>query len=338
MAGACIPRNETIWDQKRRGHYEVYYLKWNHLESQTAVWLRYTLHIPSRKTERPTASLWGIFFDARDPKRNQALKETFPIEEWSATRDPFSFRVGDAVLTDSSASGRLEKGEKLLEWDLEWDPNPETVSYLPHPSLFKAPLPKTKVVTPNIDIRFRGTFRTQERTIPCRNEPGEQTHIWGTKHAERWVWGHCNAFKGDSDTVFWGLSAQIPIGRWVTPPMSIFYIRYRGEVYLLNQLWGAWRHPTDFSLGKWNFTAQVAEDLWFQGEFRTTPGRCVGVEYRDPDGDRLYCNNTKIANLQLKPLRKVRNRFIPEEPLYAEQTAAWELVERHSDPRVPVQI
>ena len=330
--------NETDWDGKKRGHYEVYYLKWNHLKTQTAVWLRYTLHVPIAGCGEPTASLWGIFFDAKDLTQNQALKSTFPIHAWKATRNPFSFHVGTAVLTDGSAKGRIENKERFFEWDLKWDPSPETICYLPYPWLYKAPLPKTKVLTPNIDVRFRGTFRTQRETFVCEGEPGEQTHIWGIKHAERWVWGHCNIFKEDPHAVFWGLSAQIPIGPWVTPPLSVFYFRYRGGEYLVNRLWKGWSHPTEFSLGRWNFTANVSKDLRLKGEFRVSSDRCVGVEYQDPDGDRLYCNNTKIADFRLDILQKRRGEWFSESSLCAEGTAAWELVERKSHPEVPIQI
>ncbi|MBI4208143.1 MAG: hypothetical protein HY538_00350 [Deltaproteobacteria bacterium] len=330
--------NETVWDRKRRGHYEVYYLKWNHLKTRTAVWLRYTLHVPVAGGGEPTVSLWGIFFDAKDPSKNQALKSTSVIQDWISKKNPFSFWIDTAVLTDRSAKGRIEENGKFFEWDLQWDPNPDTICYLPYAWLYKAPLPKTKVLTPNIDIRFHGTFRTQDQTFVCEGEPGEQTHIWGVKHAQRWVWGHCNTFKEDPSAVFWGLSAQIPIGSWITPPLSVFYFRYRGGEYLVNRLWKGWSHPTDFSLGHWDFTAIVSKDLRLKGEFRTTSDRCVGVEYRDPDGDPLYCNNTKIADFRLTVLRRKGGQFLPETSLHAEGTSAWELVERNSYPQVPIQI
>ena len=38
--------NVTRWDGERRGFYEVYYLKVNHIPSGTALWARYTLLAP----------------------------------------------------------------------------------------------------------------------------------------------------------------------------------------------------------------------------------------------------------------------------------------------------
>jgi hypothetical protein len=298
--------------------------------------------VPVAGGGEPTASLWGICVDAKVPSKKQALMASFPIMDWKSTNYTWWFCFGAAALTDRSAKGRIEKDGKFFEWDLQWDPNPDTICYLPYAWLYKAPLPKTKVLTPNVDIRFRGTFRTQDEAFVCEGEPGEQTHIWGVQHAQRWVWGHCNIFKEDPSAVFWGLSAQIPIGPWTTPPLSVFYFRYRGGEYLVNRLWKGWSHPTDFSLGRWDFTAIVSDDLRLKGEFRVTSDRCVGVEYRDPNGDPLYCNNTKIADFQLTVLCREKGRkggrLLPETSFHAEGSAAWELVERHANPQVPIRI
>ena len=67
--------NLLRWDGGSRGFYEVYFLKFNDAPSQTAVWLRYTLTSPRPEVGRPYCELWGIFFDARDPARNFAVKQ-----------------------------------------------------------------------------------------------------------------------------------------------------------------------------------------------------------------------------------------------------------------------
>ncbi len=52
---------------KPNNFFESYYLKWNDPQQQVAAWLRYTLFAPLNR--EPEATLWGIFFDAKDPKK-----------------------------------------------------------------------------------------------------------------------------------------------------------------------------------------------------------------------------------------------------------------------------
>ena len=64
--------NVRVWDGHKRGHYEVWYVTFNHRESNTGYWIRYALESPEAGRGDPYAQLWFAHFDARDPERTFA--------------------------------------------------------------------------------------------------------------------------------------------------------------------------------------------------------------------------------------------------------------------------
>ncbi|MBI5487925.1 MAG: hypothetical protein HY905_11380 [Deltaproteobacteria bacterium] len=323
--------NVTVWDGSRRGWYEVYYLKLNVRETGEAFWIRYTLLSPEKGHGSPVAELWAIAFDPRESGRNLALKRTVPIAEARIERAPFGFGVGNAQLRHDAATGSLEGRAGKLEWNLAWDPPAETFRHFPHEAMYRLALPKTKVLVPNQDVSFRGTIRWNDRVVECRGEPGQQTHIWGTKHADRWVWGHGNAFEG-VDASFECLSARIRIGPLVTPDLVLLFLRRGGRWCRLNSLWQAVMQKTEADLPVFRFRGE-GEGIRLSGEASARIGDFIGVEYTDPDGEHLWCYNTKVADLRLDVEDDGRS-----ETLHARRTFALEFVQRVKDPRIPIRI
>lgn len=91
--------HELRWDGGP-GHYEVHYLTLTDPASGAGVWIRFTLLAPAATAgppEPPTCSLWFVatFPDAPAVAR----KTTLPINELAAVADPFSLRIGAALLT-----------------------------------------------------------------------------------------------------------------------------------------------------------------------------------------------------------------------------------------------
>ena len=101
--------NLTRWDGRRKGFYEVYFIKFNHLDTKTALWIRLTLLSPLKG--EPLAEVWGIFFDLKNPGKNRAIKKSFPASAASIARDRFSFSIGGATMTQTGSSGGLIRGK-----------------------------------------------------------------------------------------------------------------------------------------------------------------------------------------------------------------------------------
>lgn len=323
--------NLLIWDGETRGHYEVYYLKLNDPEAEVACWLRYTLSAPLRG--EPVAELWGIFFNRNEPARNLALKAACPWSEATGSRDSFRFQIGAAVLEHARAQGELWRGDQVLRWDLRWEPNTTSLRHLPFEWMYRSPFPKTKVLSPNFDIRVSGALEVNGRSYRLQDALGQQSHLWGTRHAEEWVWGHCNAFEEDETAVFEGLSARVRIGPLLLPPLTLFCLQSRGRLYLLNGPWQLLTNRSSAGVGMWRFAGR-GSGIRIEGEARCAIEHVVGAEYTDPDGGKRWCHNTKVGDLDLTIFERKGRTWRKVQTLTSCGTCAIEWVERTRDARV----
>ena len=322
--------NVTRWDG-RPGHYEVYYIKFNHLSTSTGFWIRYTLLAPV--SGGPVAELWAIFFDSKDPSNNRAVKNTFPLSEAEIKRDSFSFRINNAILSQTRAKGGITGKEGSITWDLAFEPVFRVFRHFPYKFMYRTPVPKTKVVSPNFSMKVYGSVEVNGRTYDCNGEPGQQTHLWGTKHAERWTWANSSIFQEDSSSIFEGLSAQIKVGNRPSPALTLFFIRCHGKDYYLNGLFRLFRNKSESAFPVWKFGSEQGK-MRFTGEISAAMESFVGVEYTDPDGEKLWCYNTKVANLVLD-VYEASTRLAT---LTSPGVTALEFVSRHKDPRVSIRI
>jgi hypothetical protein len=334
MLGDPKERDNLLRWNGRRGWYEVYYLKWNDLASRTAVWVRYTMTSPAQTSVEPYCELWGIFFDAQRPERNFALKDRFPIKLFSWDRDRFLVTVAEAELAQNSCHGELAGGGHRLVWDLRFDSNTPSFHHFPHEKMYKLGLPTTKVLSPHESARFAGELIADGRRIALDAAPGQQTHIWGTRHAHRWAWGHCNAFSQDSRAVWEGLDTQVKLGPLVSPHLKLFYLRYGGKDYLFNGFTKLISNRSRWELGRWTFAA-TGPELSMKGEISCRPEEMVGVTYTDPDGQNLWCNNAKVASISLNLFGPGRK---PVATLTSDHACAAEFVARKTYPEVPIRI
>jgi hypothetical protein len=325
--------NLARWDG-RPGRYEVYYLKLNHGESGRAFWFRYTLLAPSDPARPALAELWAIAFDPDRPERHLALKRSFPAGDAAIGRSPFRLAFGPAVLTHGEATGELsDPAGSRLRWDLRIDPEAETLRHFPHDLMYRLAVPKTKVLAPHPDARFHGTVEWDGESFACRGEPGQQAHLWGTRYAERWVWGHGNRFADRPDLLFEFLTARIRVGPVPVPELSLFFLRRHGRLHRLDALWRAPLQHARADLPAFRFAA-AGDGLRLRGTARAPLHDFVAVEYTDPDGSKRWCHNTKIADLDLE----IEPRGERPERVRCPRAFALEFVQRDRDPRIPRRI
>jgi hypothetical protein len=322
--------NITRWDG-RSGRYEVYYIKFNHRESSTGYWIRYTLLAPFSGS--PVAELWAIFFDSNNPSNNRAVKNTFPVSEAEIKKDSFLFRIGNSVISQTGSKGEIRGKEGSITWDLRFEPVFQTFFHFPYKFMYRASVPKTKVVSPNFSIKVYGKVEVNGTTYDCSGEPGQQTHLWGTKHAERWTWANSSMFGEDESVIFEGLSAQIKLGSRISPALTLFFIRCLGRDYYLNGIVRLFRNKSDSAFPVWKFSARQGGRI-FSGKISAAIESFVGVEYTDPDGEKLWCYNTKIADMVID----VYERGKKIAALTSTGFTALEFVSRIKDPRIPVRI
>jgi hypothetical protein len=330
--------NALRWDGQP-GHYEVYYLSLTDRASGCGVWIRYTMVAPS-DGRQATASLWLM---AMDPDGNVApigRKSTWPADALHARPDPFELRIADAVLTERGASGAFED----VAWSLSWEPDGRPAEHV-HPLLQWARVAKTVLVLPQPDLAVSGTVRWGEHSLELDSARGAQAHIWGSKHASRWAWVHCN----DLETVQGerrvgdyvdGVSVFVPRLRRELGPTTPVVGRIGGEEFRSTNPVRVNANPSTFALTSWDFeardgTRKLAVDV------DATRDTLVGVTYTDPDGELVYCYNSEVASLRCRAYQ--RDKAEPSgwrlvETLVAPGRAHFEYAQRERVPGLALQV
>jgi len=289
--------NALRWDGGP-GHYEVYYLSLTDRGSDCGVWIRYTMVAPDAGGDEASCSLWLM---AMDPQRGGLVgrKRSWPVSELAAAREPFELRVADATLSDHGMSGGFDD----VSWDVSWEPRLPAAEHV-HPLLRRARVAKTVLVLPHPDVEVTGTVTFAGREIELAGARGGQAHLWGSKHASRWAWAHCNDFEGldgepRRDCYVDGVSVFVPrLGREIGPSSPVVG-RFAGRDFRSTGPLRVTRNPSRFGLTSWHLEA-VDGDRRIEMDVDADREALVGVTYHDPDGDLAYCYNGETASMQLR--------------------------------------
>jgi hypothetical protein len=330
LAAATAKDNVMVWD-RTPGHYEVWYLTFNHRPTRTGFWIRYVIESP--KEGAPYGMLWFACFDADDPDKNVAVHTEVPIATLDAASLPFNLKLGGAELGHDHARGRIRGGGHDVKWDLSWLPAPTTHRHLPD-VIYKTSFADTRVVSPNLDVPIRGTVTVDGRSFTLEGVPGDQTHLWGRKHAHAWAWGHCNAFEGQRGAVLEILSVRLKKRGLVTPPLTLLALYLDGEAHRLTEFRHTLLARAQFQTAHFQFSAR-SRDVKIAGEFRCRPEDMVLSPYVDPDGEPCFCANTCVGDLELT-VTKRRGLLGWTEPvrLFSGKSAHFEVAARVADPAI----
>lgn len=277
--------NSEVWDGSP-GHYEVRYLTFTDPASGTGVWIRLTMRAPS-DGGTPEFFVW---FLAMTPGGEVFARKTTHA---SAVAGGDTLRYGDAELGDTWTRGSVPDAS----WDLSWTPRLPMAEPV-HPLLARARIAKTVFTVPHPDVLVSGTLAFGGRTLQVDAAKGGQAHLWGSKHAQRWAWTHCNDFDGVDDTFWEGVSVFVPrFGRTIGPSTPIV-ARVRGEAFASIGPVAIVRNASAFDLTSWTCTATDARRR-LVAEITAPRETLVGVTYTDPDGEKAYCYNSEVASMTL---------------------------------------
>lgn len=327
-----------------RGHYEVWYLTFTDPRTGVGFWIRYTMVAPLAETgAEATCSLWLMAMDPADPARNVGQKVSFPISRMSVAAEPFEVRIGDAVLTDDGMRGSLEQDGSSSEWELEWESRLPAYGHV-HPLLRRAKIAKTVLFLPHPEVVLRGFVRVGARRLDVDGAVGGQAHLWGSKHAARWAWVHCNDFVGSDggarqgDFVD-GVSVFVPrFGREIGPNTPVV-ARIGGHDVLSTGPLAVTRNPSEFGLDHWRFEGRAGSRK-LTGEVSARPEDLVGVTYHDPDGELAYCYNTEVADMRLDVWERAggRSQWRQADTLRSDGRAHFEYAQRAPIDGVPLLV
>jgi hypothetical protein len=258
-----VNANALRWDG-RPGRYEVWYLT-----VAGRFWIRYSLRVPTDPDEEGEAELWLADFTAMPRVR----KATFPLEALRAPRDGWPLELGPGRLGDIEASGEIDGAR----WQLTFPAEQKPFVYTP-PVMSRLGLASTEVVVVKPSLPISGVIELDGSRYELDAAPGQQAHLFGRRHADRWGWFH----------------ATLPDGRWIEGlaakvphlPQIALHASERGSA---NGLTALFRTRAEVAPGRVAVGPYVVEAS--RDDF-------VGVTYRDPDGAEVFCYHTEKATLR----------------------------------------
>ncbi|NLT07830.1 MAG: hypothetical protein GXY03_16200 [Solirubrobacterales bacterium] len=313
------------------GGYESYYVKASHPTDPVSIWLRHTVH--KRPGHAPLGSLWLTLFDATGAGPWAVKETTVALDAGGGDL----IRVGDARFAPGVAVGRAAAVPAAAErreasWELTFTCPEAPLRHLPRAWMYRAPLPRTKLLSPYPDARFEGTVVAGGREVDITGWRGMVGHNWGAQHAERWIWMHGAGFEGDGGAWIDVALGRIKVGGWTTPWVANGVLALGGERLRLGGL-GATRTTEVAERADGAAFTLTGRDVTVQGQVGAEPGDFVGWVYADPDGSEHNVVNCSIANMVLTVSRPGR----APATLTLAGSAAYELGMRETDHGVPLQ-
>jgi hypothetical protein len=168
--------------------------------------------------------------------------------------------------------------------------------------------------------------------------PGQQAHLWGSQHAGRWAWGHCNTFKEDAGAVFEALSVQLKFGQKMTHPFTLFALKLgNGKVFKFNRVHQWLLNKSQYDLETWQLRGSGGFHQ-VRATFKRKLKDCLGVTYTDPDGSKLYCYHAEMADVEVELYESRKGRYQKTLTLTSPGSGAFEVVERAPFPGMTLHL
>jgi hypothetical protein len=287
------------------GHYEVHYLTLTDRATGIGAWIRYSM-LAGTPGQHASCALWMILVDPRGaPATRIGRKASFGIDELRAHTEPFELSIAGATLTDRSAAGAFED----VAWDLRWSSAPLGYRHV-HPLLRRVGAARTELVLPHPDLAIDGHITIGQRRLDLSGAPGQQAHLWGSKHAASWAWAHCNDFITIDGTrrpgsFVDGVSALVIAGSRELATGTPVIARIGGRELSSISPVRVLANYSVFALTGWRFEAIDAE-LKLVVDVDAARDRLAGVTYHDPDGELAYCYNSETASMHVNVYQRAR--------------------------------
>lgn len=324
-----LKKDSVVWDGKKNGFFEAYYIQCNDPVRGMGWWFRYSILIPKKGCGQPYAALWAVQYDQSGAVGPVAMKQIAPISHFRIQKDRFILYIEEAFLTNSHAMGTIKHGDRALHWDIQWTPSEENFLHFP-PSFYNLPFPRSKVCSPNWASRGGGFIRWNDNEFYLKDALIHVGHVWGTSHSKRWAWCHSHGFDESQKVVFEGLWSPM-VG---SLGLSKCWLKIARDVVEFKNLSMNWQLDDFLKWYKWKFSGK-SERFDIDGEIIVDPSHVAGIIYHDPDGSRRFCYNSKIATIQMDVFRKDSNdRFQLNAPL----SSSFEICLPHELKQFPILV
>jgi hypothetical protein len=312
---------------EKAGHYESFYLKACHPTEPVGVWIRYTVH--KRPGAGPQGSLWFTLFDAA-AEGPRASKVTLP-GPWSGDGDYIG--IGESRFAHGEVVGNARSERCDASWELRFNSPEEPLRHLPRDWMYRAPVPRTKLLSPYPAARFAGHVVVDGNELALEGWRGMVGHNWGSEHAERWIWLHGLGFAEASEATWLDAAiGRVRVGPLVTPWIANGVLSLGGERHRLGGPARIRRTEVRESPERCEFVLP-GKGLTVQGEVSAARKDFVGWVYADPGGGEHHTVNCSIADMRLA----VSRPGLPQIVLQVAGGAAYELGMSERDHGMEIQ-
>ena len=199
--------------------------------------------------------------------------------------------------------------------------------------LYAGGFPKAKAVVPQPRAAFVGTLTVDGTTHAIDDWIGSQNHNWGSRHTDRYAWGQVAGFDDAPDAFLECATAQVRVGPFWTPAMTLVVLRLGDETYALNGLARALRAEGRVDGLDWHF-ASTEGAVAIDGRIGAPATRFVGLTYGNPPGGTKICLNSKLAHCELTVRRPSRPPLV----LRSADRAAFEILDDATRAGIPVVV
>lgn len=291
--------------------YEVWFGKVD-LGPDRALWFRYTLLDGTTRE----AAVWALLFDGGVIT---AARDVSALHGPAASEQR-SVEIGANWLDHQGARGQA--GE--ITWDLQWQDRGARLDHVPA-WMVALGVAKSQLRSPLLDLRVTGTVTAGGRQFTVQGATGMVGHIHGKRSAHGWAWAHCNLWDGGEEAVFEGLSAQVALAGRISKPLTSLVFIAGGVTYRFGPAASLWRTTSTYGHGIWTFVARSGGVELRGRAVAPGPERVALVRYTDSDGTHQWCENSKLAYLQIQLIDPKRGI---DKVWTASHSAAFEIVSR----------
>jgi hypothetical protein len=278
-----------------RGHYESYYLRAVHPTEPRGVWIRYTVSVAADGA--PTGQLWFTMFDRTAPRIRAVRVDVGDV----GTGEGAWIRLGAATFGPSAAVGQARSADCSASWSLRHRSDDAPLLHLPRSWMYRARLPRTKLLSLRPVAVFDGTLEIDGESISVDGWPGMIGHNWGEQHAEQWIWLHGLGFTdAGPDTWLDVALGRVRLGPVTTPWVANGVLSLEGTLHRLG------------GLGRRVAVTAAADtcEVRIPGAGRTVTvwasapaAAFVEWDYADPDGSPHRVGNCSVADLAVRVQR-----------------------------------
>ncbi len=293
------PRLETA---RSLGHIESWFAKLCDPGGRRAVWLKHTLLVP--REGPPHSASWLVRFDERkEAGPPRGIRSLHPLEEVEFADGPFRLQGPESRLERMSEELRWSgcpSRSPGARWDVVIAPLAPPVRLLPARWMYEASFPRSKTLTPVPDGLARGWVELGNERWRVDGWRVLFGHNWGAAHAERYLWIACNLDLPEGRSLLLEAAvARVRTSLVTLPWLATARVELAGEAHSFNSIQAVCTprvviEPEAVRL----LLHDGAQRLELRARFDRS--RLARLPYEDPDGRRLWCLNTKLAQGEIR--------------------------------------